>query len=481
MHQRMEERHDRHMTRTDYDTVGGVRGAIGHCANMAYDEIKLPEARKAAALNRVFQELVELTDKQGELIFTRRRVAPKVVMNEPDAALVVNKLTAMRLLVADQQAIEVAHEALFTSWKTLANWIVGVQDDLHLVRQFERDAQDWERRGKPLELQPQNERLQLLLAATEHLRVKIIDPLVIEYSDLDTQRLVDELKEINTSHERRLFIGKRLGFLGDPRTGVGNKDHRFGVRSMTVPVIEWCYVGVQMDRHGHGPHVEVGRGVHPIHPVWIARYLITNQQFQAFLDDPDGYDNLAWWDETPTKNQRHIHVPNRGQHPNSPRENVSWYQAVAFTKWLTTRYKGLRLEHPSGSNRPSSMVGMNAQIRLPNEWEWQWAAQGGSMEREYPWEGKWDDRLANTIEAGLGETTSVGMYPGGAAACGALDMSGNVWEWCLNNFNFKGNKGLRGGSYHIDASYARCAARADLPRYRGDDNLGFRVVVAPLT
>jgi formylglycine-generating enzyme required for sulfatase activity len=103
------------------------------------------------------------------------------------------------------------------------------------------------------------------------------------------------------------------------------------------------------------------------------------------------------------------------------------------------------------------------------------------MEREYPWEGKWDDRLANTIEAGLGETTSVGMYPGGAAACGALDMSGNVWEWCLNNFNFKGNKGLRGGSYHIDASYARCAARADLPRYRGDDNLGFRVVVAPLT
>jgi formylglycine-generating enzyme required for sulfatase activity len=49
--------------------------------------------------------------------------------------------------------------------------------------------------------------------------------------------------------------------------------------------------------------------------------------------------------------------------------------------------------------------------------------------------GDWRAGVANSREAGLGRPTAVGMYPHGAAACKALDMAGNLREWCANNFD----------------------------------------------
>jgi formylglycine-generating enzyme required for sulfatase activity len=69
-------------------------------------------------------------------------------------------------------------------------------------------------------------------------------------------------------------------------------------------------------------------------------------------------------------------------------------------------------------------------LRLPTEWEWQVAAQNGDKRNTYPWGPEWDGRLANTRESGLSRTTAVGMYP--PAPCGAFDLSGNVYDWCLN-------------------------------------------------
>ena len=71
----------------------------------------------------------------------------------------------------------------------------------------------------------------------------------------------------------------------------------------------------------------------------------------------------------------------------------------------------------------------------------------------------------------------MGAYPDGAAAFGALDMAGNLWEWCFNNYNFLGNKGLHGGSFSYPALDARCAARNDDPPGFMHSIIGFRVVV----
>jgi formylglycine-generating enzyme required for sulfatase activity len=97
-------------------------------------------------------------------------------------------------------------------------------------------------------------------------------------------------------------------------------------------------------------------------------------------------------------------------------------------------------------------------------------------------------------------TTPVGQYPGGASPSGALDMAGNVWEWCANwfidvadledvarrggcfpEFEDTGEQRRvdRGGAwYHDVGTPATFLRAADDPADRFE-HCGFRVVVSP--
>lgn len=98
-----------------------------------------------------------------------------------------------------------------------------------------------------------------------------------------------------------------------------------------------------------------------------------------------------------------------------------------------------------------------------------------------------DANKGNTIETGIHQTRAVGLFPDGASPDGVLDISGNVWEWCLNEANQPdrtqaegdASRVLCGGSWYFDQNLACAVFRGgDSPVYRSN-GLGFRVVACP--
>ena len=80
---------------------------------------------------------------------------------------------------------------------------------------------------------------------------------------------------------------------------------------------------------------------------------------------------------------------------NCPADNVSWYDAMAFCRWLSAR------------------LGMR--FACPTEWEWQQAATGGDPSMSFPGDASGQAVLPTHLESQLGRTTAVGMYPVGTS------------------------------------------------------------------
>jgi formylglycine-generating enzyme required for sulfatase activity len=144
---------------------------------------------------------------------------------------------------------------------------------------------------------------------------------------------------------------------------------------------------------------------------------------------------------------------------------VSWYEALAFCRWLGEQ---------TGEN-----------ILLPTEQQWQRAAQGDDN-RTYPWGEGIDDSRCN-YSRNVGRTTPVTNYPAGASPYGVMDMSGNVWEWCLTQYDdgsedIEGTnrRVLRGGSWNNSDHYVRAAYRYYGNPYDWYYSIGFRVVYVRL-
>jgi formylglycine-generating enzyme required for sulfatase activity len=195
----------------------------------------------------------------------------------------------------------------------------------------------------------------------------------------------------------------------------------------------------------------------------IARYPVTNCQFRCFIDDPQGYADDRWWEGLAERTERP--AESAWDHANHPRETVSWFEAMAFCRWL------------------SQMLGY--EVRLPSEQEWEngeqeWEkAARGADGREFPW-GDFEPGHANIDETSghdgphyLAQTSAAGIYPQGASPWGCHDMAGNVWEWCLNKYEKSSDtdpgedawRVVRGGSWVGYRHYARCAS-ASLVRSR---------------
>lgn len=197
----------------------------------------------------------------------------------------------------------------------------------------------------------------------------------------------------------------------------------------------------------------------------ISRYPVTNTQFQAFIADGgyrQGLKNL----ET-----AHESYWNEG---NRPVEQVSWYEAMAFCRWLSSK--------------------MKLDISLPTEEQWEKASRGTNG-HEYPWGNGYKVGYANIDETALyvsgyasekvgdiflGETSAVGIYPNGQSHYGLMDMSGNVLEWCLNKWEhpndiYEIGLVIRGGFWGSRSGNCRSSSRSFRHPHNRFNFLGFRL------
>lgn len=332
--------------------------------------------------------------------------------------------------------------------------------------------------------------------------------------------LVESLKADETLKPmERVISGRSLAELGDPRKEVITLEH-----------MEFCLVpagGFNMGCEKEKHLIE-----YLDYDYWLSRHPVTNAQFDEFVR-AGGYAQNLYWQEAESsglwkagKYENRI-TPNDFSKEffnapynfsNHPVVGVSWFEALAFTRWLTDIW------------RNQGIIDKSQSVQLPSEAEWEKAARGGQIipdtpkivfamdkawegdtfiltnpdpDRKFPWGNEIDTNKANYNETSINTTSAVGCFSSGVSPYGCMDMSGNVQEWTkslwgkdLNNADFKypydPNDGredesasqntyrvLRGGNFFSNSEHVCCTHRGkDIPdNYR--NNTGFRIVVTP--
>lgn len=321
-----------------------------------------------------------------------------------------------------------------------------------------------------------------------------------------------------TSVAARVEAGDVLGRLGDPRfTGpyllpefIRIEGGTFWMGSEEAEVAR-----VVKERGNDWAKHETPRHQVALSPFALAKYPTTNAMFGRFVEF-GGYADARWWDEAIARGRwktgRFRGVGGelaaspywddvRFNSPSQPVAGVTWYEAVAYCRWLT------------------ATLNDGYVYRLPTEAEWERAARGpasapipdpspvstgegrpfsptaaGEGSARYPWGDEWVAGRCNSKDLGLDPTTPVGIFPDGGSSEGVLDLAGNVWEWCSDWYDEKAYsqragcvthdpsgpvsgryKIFRGGSWFFNRNHVRCACRGrEFPVGNLGDS-GFRV------
>ncbi|MGD9635800.1 MAG: bifunctional serine/threonine-protein kinase/formylglycine-generating enzyme family protein [Pirellulales bacterium] len=163
-------------------------------------------------------------------------------------------------------------------------------------------------------------------------------------------------------------------------------------------------------------HVTISR------PFYIGETEVTNAQFREFIDATgyvtDAERSRGWgredrgWLKRPGYSWKNL--GQRLCEDDYPVINVTWNDATALCKWLSTLDDGLR-------------------YRLPTEAEWEYVCRAGTTGRYF-----FGDDPAKLADYGWCELNADGRYRAVGLKrpnpFGIFDLYGNRQEWCLDNF-----------------------------------------------
>lgn len=236
----------------------------------------------------------------------------------------------------------------------------------------------------------------------------------------------------------------------------------------------------------------------PVHTVtldafYIGKFEVTNGDWIKFQNDPL-YDDPKIWpagrpvpkDQSPYWKQANNHGGGTPGSEGYPVIGVNWDAATAYCNYLSIK--------------------TGKKYRLPTEAEWEKAARG-TDQRRFPWGNEITPAHANYTGAQRFDTVRLpGFYDGSvrdgfqtknnASPYGAMDMAGNIMEWCSDWYardyykespakNPKGpEKGayrvLRGGSFFFEPQDLRSYARTGAwPSFQAFRMVGMRIVREP--
>lgn len=189
--------------------------------------------------------------------------------------------------------------------------------------------------------------------------------------------------------------------------------------------------------------------------------------------------------------KKQLKSPSWGWLGDNPIVNVSFYNAIEYSNWLSKQfnlipYYSLYIDNFNNTNIDIDLKSNG--FRLPLETEWEFAARGGNLEkdRDYRYSGGnnleelgWynDNSINRSHSVGQKKPNELGIY----------DLTGNVWEWCWNGDNvelkafnksrypFSSYKVIRGGAWSEHSINCRIISQDTYDFNFINSNIGFRI------
>ncbi|MEI6713972.1 MAG: SUMF1/EgtB/PvdO family nonheme iron enzyme [Verrucomicrobiota bacterium] len=266
--------------------------------------------------------------------------------------------------------------------------------------------------------------------------------------DLAKRRLKENGLGSRAEAERGVSMAEEILRALSRQAGAEPPEARSIARSENAPEGEGAAAGADVAAVKRSKGNSIGMVFVPVGDVLFSIYETRVKDFAVFVEESD-YPKTRW------------KAPGFVQTPEDPVVMVSWNDAMSFCMWLTARERKLGLLGPAEYYRLPTDLEWSQAVGLPLEPGKCPAERDGSFPDRFPWGTQWPpppgvgnfsgtsnvvNLPVNACAEPFAATSPAGAFR--ANKYGLFDMSGNVWEWCLDTSSKqRKTRVLRGGSW----------------------------------